>query len=34
MLQVGRQSLLNAELVLVNCRLPFDEILTEVKVWS
>ena len=32
MLAVGRQRLLNALLLLVNCRLPFDEMLTEVKV--
>ncbi len=28
---VGRQALVNAALLLVNCRLPFEEILTEVK---
>src|SRR5438477_8893860 len=32
MFSVGRQSLMAASLVLVNCRLPLDETLAEVKV--
>src|ERR1700719_296085 len=32
MLTVGRHSLTNVSLLLVNCRLPLDETLAEVKV--
>src|ERR1043166_492617 len=32
--KLGRQSFMNAASAPANCRLPFDEILTEKKVWS